>query len=436
MSFASHLLSTDPPYFDNIAYADLSDFFYVWLRRSLRDVYPELFSTLATPKTDELVAMAYRHGGNRDAATKYFEIGLQQVFRRMRTDSPTNFPTSIYYAFKQAESEESEGGDAPADVASTGWETMLQGLVESGYAVNGTWPTRTELGNRMVASGTNALASCIVLVCRPRASEAETINRRQFVSLLTQELRPALVKLTQGNIAPVDLAQAAIGPGMAVFSRYATVLEADGKPMKVRKALEEINRALAKVLEEQDGWYDPQTRFAVTWFDQRGFQEGPYGEAETLAVAKDAPVSTLADAGIARSGGGKVKLFTREELDPNYDPARDQRTTIWEATQYLVRELDLRGELGAARMMRRYRESKPNLDIDRARELAYRLYAICDQKKMTQEARGYNALVLSWSDIEAVSQTDDAAWGATVTVTAGGKRKVSSAPTLDGMDEE
>lgn len=431
----SFLFSTDPPYFDNIGYADLSDFFYIWLRRSLEKDYPGLFSTVVTPKADELIATPHRHGGSRAKATEFFEKGLHQVFERIRQQGLANYPTTVYYAFKQSESEE---GDAHGDseVASTGWESMLQGLVDSGFSVNGTWPTRTERPGRTIGIGANALASCIVLVCRPRQAEAETINRRQFVSLLTQELRPALGKLTQGNLAPVDLAQAAIGPGMAVFSRYAAVLEADGQPMEVRKALEEINRALAKVLEEQDGWYDPQTRFAVTWFDQRGFQEGPYGEAETLAVAKDAPVSTLADAGIARSGGGKVKLFTREELDPSYDPATDKRTTIWEATQYLVRELDQFGELGAARMMRRYREAKPDLDIDRARELAYRLYAICDQKKMTQEARGYNALVLSWSDIEAVSQTEEAIWNAVVTTSSTGKKRVHTAPTLEGLDEE
>jgi putative DNA methylase len=403
-----YLFSTDPPYFDNIGYADLSDFFYVWLRRSLGDVYPDLFSTLVTPKADELIATPYRHDGSKEKATKFFETGLREVFRRMRNQGIPEYPTTVYYAFKQSETEgdEEEGG---TETASTGWEAMLQGLVDTGFAVNGTWPTRESAG-RLIAKDTNALGSCIVLVCRPRLGSAESINRRQFVSILSQELKPALVKLTQGNLAPVDLAQAAIGPGMAVFSRYASVLEADGKPMKVRSALGLINQALEEALSEQEGWYDSQTRWAVTWFKQRGFQEGPYGEAETLATAKDAPVNTLAEAGVIRSGGGKVKLLSRDELNPDYDPASDKRTTIWEATQYVARALDQHGELGAARMMRRFRETKPDLDVDRARELAYRLYAICDQKRWTQEARVYNALVLSWSDIEAVSQTDDANW--------------------------
>ncbi len=403
-----YLFSTDPPYFDNIGYADLSDFFYVWLRRSLGDVYPDLFSTLVTPKADELIATPYRHDGSKAKATEFFETGLREVFRRMRNQGIPEYPTTVFYAFKQSETEgdEEEGG---TETASTGWEAMLQGLVDTGFAVNGTWPTRESAG-RLIAKDTNALGSCIVLVCRPRLGSAESINRRQFVSTLSQELKPALVNLTQGNLAPVDLAQAAIGPGMAVFSRYAAVLEADGKPMRVRTALGLINQALEEALSEQEGWYDSQTRWAVTWFKQRGFQEGPYGEAETLATAKDAPVNTLAEAGIIRSGGGKVKLLSRDELNPGYDPASDKRTTIWEATQYVARALDQHGELGAARMMRRFREMKPDLDVDRARELAYRLYAICDQKRWTQEARVYNALVLSWSDIEAVSQTEEANW--------------------------
>lgn len=405
-----YLFSTDPPYFDNIGYADLSDFFYVWLRRSLGDVYPSLFSTVVTPKSDELIATPYRHDGSKAKATEFFETGLREVFRRMRNQGIPDYPTTVYYAFKQSETEDDDDEGGTSETASTGWETMLQGLVDTGFAINGTWPTRTEKPGRMIAEGTNALASCIVLVCRPRLDSAESINRRQFVSTLSQELKPALVKLTQGNLAPVDLAQAAIGPGMAVFSRYAAVLEADGKPMKVRTALGLINQALEEALSEQEGWYDSQTRWAVTWFKQRGFQEGPYGEAETLATAKDAPVNTLAEAGVIRSGGGKVKLLSRDELNPEYDPASDKRTTIWEATQYVARALDQHGELGAARMMRRFRETKPDLDVDRARELAYRLYAICDQKRWTQEARVYNALVLSWSDIEAVSQTEEANW--------------------------
>ncbi len=403
------LHSTDPPYFDNVGFADLSDYFYVWLRRSLINVYPDLLSTMLTPKSEELFASPYRYGGDKGEATSAFELGLQECFRSIKRNSLPGFPTTIYYAFKQTETD-SDDETGELSTVSTGWESMLQGLLDAGFTVNGTWPMRTEIARRFVSQDANALASCIVLVCRPRPESAESVNRRQFLGLLVSELRPALAKLTLGNIAPVDLAQAAIGPGMSVFSRYSAVLESDGKPMKVRTALGLINQALEEALSEQEGWYDPQTRWAVTWFKQRGFEDGPYGEAETLATAKDAPVGTLVEAGIIQSGGGKVKLLDRGELAADYDPDKDRRTTIWEATQYIVRSLDQHGELGAAKMMRRFRESKPDLDVDRARELAYRLYSICDQKKWTHEARFYNALVLSWSDIESVSQTDAADW--------------------------
>ncbi len=429
-----YLFSTDPPYFDNIGYSDLSDFFYVWLRRSLGDVYPLLFSTVVTPKTDELIATPYRHEGSKEKATKFFEAGLRQVFTRMRDQGLPDFPTTIYYAFKQSETEDSDEEGQGTETASTGWETMLQGLVDSGFAINGTWPTRTELGNRMIASGTNALASCIVLVCRQRGDGAESIHRRQFLSLLRQELKPALIKLTQGNVAPVDLAQAAIGPGMAVFSRYKAILEADGSPMRVRTALTLINQALDEALEEQEGWYDPETRWAVTWFTQRGFSDGPSGEAILLSTAKDTALNAMERAGFIKAIGGKVKLLDREELAADYDPESDPRTTIWEATQYLVRELETHGEVGAARMMRRYRETKADLDVERARELAYRLYAICDQKRWTNEARGYNALVLSWSDIEAVSQKDEAKWETQPEPRPRGKRNENT--TLDGIEAD
>lgn len=435
-----YLFSTDPPYFDNIGYADLSDFFYVWLRRSLEDVYPDLFSTLVTPKTDELIATPYRHKGSKDEATKFFESGLKRVFSRIHEQAILGFPITIYYAYKASETkaieDEEVGLVVGTETASTGWATMLQGLVDAGLAVNGTWPLRTELGNRMIAMDTNALSSSIVLVCRPRAKNAETIRRSQLVIQLRQELKPALMKLTQGNIAPVDLEQAMIGPGMAVFSRYAAVLESNGNPMSVRSALALINEILDSILEEQEGWYDKRTRWAVKWFSQYGFQEGPYGEAEVMSTANDTPVGTLVEAGIVKSGKGKVKLLSRQELPADYDPANDERATIWEATQYLVRELDNNGELGAARMMRRFREARPDIDIERARELSYRLYVICDQKRWTNEARGYNALVMSWSDIKQVSESEEAAWR-NVSSSAKDKhgRQASLNPKLEGMDD-
>jgi len=423
------LYSTDPPYFDNIGYADLSDFFYIWLRRSLSDIYPDLFATVVTPKSTELIATPYRHDGSKEKATQYFEAGLQATFRRMRAQCNPAYPVTIYYAFKQSETEVDVDDHDKQETASTGWESMLHGLLTAGFVVDGTWPVRTERSGGFRNKEQNALASSIVLVCRARSDDAPAATRREFVSALRKELRPALTKLTLGNIAPVDLAQAAIGPGMSVFSRYSTVLESDGKAMQVRTALGLINQAMEEALSEQEGWYDTQTRWAVTWFMHRGFQEGPYGEAETLATAKDTPVGTLVDAGIIRSGGGKVKLLARDELLVEYDPVKERRTTIWSATQRIAQALDQRGELGAAKMMRRFREERPEFDVDRARELAYRLYAICDQKRWTQEARVYNALVLSWSDIEAVSQTDDAIWSATLTA-----ERPNPNPILEGFE--
>lgn len=403
------LLITDPPYYDNVPYALLSDFFYLWLRRSLSNIYPDLFEMIATPKTNELIANQFRQGG-KEQSRKFFELGIGKVFARMRETAHPDYPTTVIYAFKQSESDDSDDGLPDSDgntnttVASTGWETMLEGLIGAGHQITGTWPMRTELANRMRGQGSNALASSIALVCRPRLDTAATVTRPEFQRILKRELPRALLALQQGNVAPVDLQQSAIGPGMAVYSRYKSVLEASGKSMTVRTALQLINQTLDEVLAEQEGTYDEATRWAVTWFSQYGFTEAPFGKADDLARAKNVAVEGLASDGIVRSGGGVVKLLTRDELPADYDPSKDNRMTVWEATQYLARELDQRGIEAAGRLMARFRVAHPNMEVERARDLAYRLFDLSEKKKWSAEARPYNALVASWSDIEAQSQ--------------------------------
>jgi len=383
------LIATDPPYYDNVGYADLSDFFYVWLRRSLRDLYPALFGTLLAPKSAELVATPYRFGG-RERAGAHFEEGFLRAFTRMRATQAAAGPLTLFYAFKQTE----DGGADDAAVVSTGWETMLEGLLRSGFAVTGTWPMRTELPSRMLSSGTNALASSIVLVCRPQAAGASLATRRQLLAALNAELPPALRRLQQGNIAPVDLAQAAIGPGMGVFSRYAKVVEADGEAMTVRTALGLINRVLDETLAEQEADLDAETRWALAWFQQHGMGPGPFGLAETLSRAKNTAVDGLVATGIVASRAGKVRLLDRDELPPRWDPAGDRRPTVWEVAQHLIRALDTGGEAAAAELLRRV--GGPG---EAGRALAYRLYTLCERGRWPKEALAYNALVVAWPEI-------------------------------------
>lgn len=392
------IISTDPPYYDNIGYADLSDYFYVWLRRSLSEIYPSLFSTLLTPKAQELIASPYRHDNDREKARTFFEEGLRKAFSNMRVIQNPNFPITIYYAFKQSEEEEES---EQLVMSSTGWETMLSSLIKSGFTINGTLPMRTELSNRPVASGTNALASSIVLVCRPRPPNAPIATRREFISALKNELPEALDKLKQGNIAPVDLAQAAIGPGMAVFTRYSKVMESDGSPMTVRTALSLINQTLDEVLAQQEGEFDPDTRWAVAWFEQHGMEEGEYGEAETLSKAKNIAINALAEAGIVRAKAGKVRLVPREELPDDWEPAENGRLTVWKAAQYLIKALQQNGESGAAELLKKLGGGMG----DNAKDLAYRLYNICERKKMSKEALPYNMLITSWPEITRLVQS-------------------------------
>jgi putative DNA methylase len=383
------VVATDPPYYDNIGYADLSDFFYVWLRRTLGDVYPDLFSTLLTPKAQELIASPYRHGGKPEAK-KHFETGLGHVFERMREVQDPAFPLTLFYAFKQAESNGDGGG-----LASTGWDTMLEGLLAAGFAVTATWPMRTERAGRSVGIGTNALASSIVLACRPRPADAPISTRKDFLAALRTELPGALRHLQQGSIAPVDLAQASIGPGMAVFSRYAKVLEPDGSRMPVRTALALINQVLDEILAEQEADFDADTRWAVAWFAQHGTSEGPFGDAENLSKAKNTSVEGMVRSGILASRAGKVRLLGRDEMATGWDPATDDRLTVWEVTQHLIRTLGEGGEQAAADLLRRVGAGFG----ETARELAYRLYVTCDRKGWAQEAQAYNGLVVAWPEL-------------------------------------
>ena len=388
------VVSTDPPYYDNIGYADLSDFFYVWLRRSLQPVFPDLFATISVPKDEELVATPGRHGG-RDRAERFFLGGMTQAMSRFAEQIHPAFPVSIYYAFKQSES------TIDAGQTSTGWATFLDAVIEAGFSVCGTWPIRTENSSRMRGMASNALASSIVLVCRKRPVDAPIATRRDFIAALKAELPPALVHLQRGNIAPVDLAQAAIGPGMAVFTSFAKVLDASGNRISVGEALALINQTLDETLAEQEGDFDADSRWALAWFEQYGFDAGDYGIAETLSTAKNTSVSGMVEAGILHSRGGKVRLLRPQELPADWDPARDDRLTTWEIVHHLIRVLEQSGEGSAAQLVR-----KLGGWAEIAREFCYRLYTVCERKKRAAEALAYNGLVQSWPEISRLARME------------------------------
>ena len=355
---------------------------------------PRLFATLAVPKAEELVATPYRHGG-KDEAEIFFLDGMTRAMQRLAEQTHPGFPVTIYYAFKQSERK----GDA--GVTSTGWETFLDAVIRSGFAVTGTWPMRTELGNRMIGRGANALASSIVLVCRKRPADASLATRRQFVTALKAELPAALAHLQSGNIAPVDLAQAAIGPGMAVYTRYAKVLDASGEPVSVREALALINQTLDETLAEQEGDFDADSRWALAWFEQHGFDAGEYGAAETLSKAKNTSVGGLVQAGVLASKAGKVRLLKPEELPEDWDPTTDPRLTAWETVHQLIRALETGGETAAAGLVRQLGGV-----AETARELAYRLYAVAERRSRAAEALSYNALVQSWPEIARLARAE------------------------------
>jgi putative DNA methylase len=389
LDYGNMLVSTDPPYYDNIIYAALSDFFYVWLRRSLRDVYPNLLATMVTPKEDELIANPVLH---KDA-DRFFEEGFSNVFRRIREGTPSDFPITVFYAFKQSENDD-DGGHA-----STGWETLLEGMIGSGWVVTGTWPVRTELANRPMANNMNSLASSIVLACRPRTADAGFTDRRGLINALREEFPAALRKIEQGKVAPVDLRQAAIGPGMAIFSRYARVNEPDGFPMRVRGALSLINQVLEETLSQLEGDVSADTRFCVEWFKQFEFDNGPFGTADVLARGVDTGVDGLERAGVLVSRAGKVKLQSVRDIPGFYDPRKDERTSEWEICLHLAKHLAENGADGAAALMAACREV-PGIDLDDVRELAYLLYSIAEKKGWAETALVFNNLGTSWTDIE------------------------------------
>ena len=384
------MVSTDPPYYDNIGYADLSDFFYVWMRQALKQTYPNLFRTMLVPKAEELVATPYRFDGSVEKARDFFEDGMlhtcQQIYQYARED----IPVTIYYAYKQSDT---DTGGSETKTASTGWETMLSAVIQAGFAITGTWPMRTEMSNRSIASGTNALASSIVLVCRKRPEDAPMVTRRSFIAELKRELRPALQKLQRSNIAPVDLAQSAIGPGMGVYSKYSKVLESDGTPMTVRSALQIINQELDVYFNEQDGELDQNSRFCVDLYMQNAFNDMRFGEADTLARAKNTSVAALAAKGVLFAQKGSVHLLTREELPEKVD---EREETIWLLCQQLTHAMAIGGIEACAQIVVNMLGS----NAERAKDLAYRLYTVAERKGWAQEAYAYNALVIAWPEIQ------------------------------------
>ncbi len=388
---ANKVISTDPPYYDNIAYADLSDFFYVWLRRTLREIQPALFSTISVPKAEELVATPYRHA-SKEGAEKFFLHGMTKAMESLAYQAHPAVPVAIYYAFKQSDTASASG------TSSTGWETFLEAVHRAGFQLSGTWPMRTEMGNRMISSGTNALASSIVLVCRKRSTDAPIVSRREFIRELNIVLPDALDEMTKGAggeyspVAPVDLSQAIIGPGMAVFSKYAAVLEANGEPMSVRTALQLINRFLA----EDD--FDADTQWCLRWFEQHGWAEGVFGEADVLARSKSISVSGLAEAGVVVSGGGKVGLRKWADYPTNWDPSTDVRQPVWETLHHLIRALKQEGESGAGKLLAAVKAKS-----EATRQLAYRLYTLCERQGWAEDARAYNELITSWTGIESAA---------------------------------
>jgi putative DNA methylase len=383
------IISTDPPYYDNITYADLSDFFYVWMRRTLRPIYPSLFATLTVPKAEELIASPYRHGG-KTQAEQFFLEGMTSVMHGLATKGHPGFPVSIYYAFKQSETDESDG------TSSSGWQTFVDAVIRSGFAITGTWPMRTEKQGRSIGNGTNSLASSIILVCRRRDADAPTISRREFLRELHSVLPDALIDMTRGGVnspvAPVDLSQSIIGPGMGIFSKYRAVLEADGTPMTVRTAMQLINRFLA------DDDFDPETQFCVQWFETNYWKPGQYGVADVAARAKGTSVDALFRAGVLNSGGGEVQLLRWNELPTDWKPDPDHQTPVWEALHQLIRNLNMHGEqLAGALLAEMSSVSGP------VRTLAYRLYTLCERKGLAEEARFYNELIGAWAAIEVVA---------------------------------
>jgi putative DNA methylase len=385
------LISTDPPYYDMVSYSDLADFFYIWLRNSLRDTYPDLFSTVVTPKSKELVADSSAFDEDLETSKKRFLEGLERSFHLIKNKMNINYPLTVYYAYKQSEDENYEGD---IRISSSGWETMLSGLISSEFQIVGTWPIKTERSARPRSINSNALTSSIVIVCRPRSSDSPIATRRDFINILKKELPSALKNLQAAGIAPVDLAQASIGPSMAVFSRYSKVLESDGNLMTVRTALQIINQELDSFLAEQESDMDKETRFCVSWFEQYGYNTGPFGDANTLATAKGTAINTLEADGLVYAKAGKVRLLMRSELKDDWNPTTDKKLTVWECIQYSIKALELEGEKSASEILRKIGGLS-----DPVKELSYRLYSLCEKKGWTEDALAYNSLISSWQSI-------------------------------------
>ena len=388
------IISTDPPYYDNIAYADLSDFFYVWLQKSLKDIYPRLFATISAPKEEELIAAPYRHGG-KEKAEIFFLNGMTNAIKNMSQQAHKAFPITIFYAFKQTEKKASEG------TASTGWETFLNAIIEAGLSIVGTWPMRTEMSTRMVGLGTNALASSVILVCQTKDISSRILTRNEFRNSLRNSLPKMIKELESSNIAPVDLAQAAIGPGMSIYSQAKDVLKPDDSKMNVREALIEINSVLDEYLTQSEYNFDSDTAFALTFFESFGYSERPFGDAEGLAKARNIGVEGIVKAGILKAVGGRAQIIRRENLQENWDPYKDDRLCAWEATQYLIKKLEVEGESAASELLNKLKLMPGQINLaSNCRSIAYRLYNHCEKTKQLEEARSYNGLIIAWPELE------------------------------------
>lgn len=399
---AAAVISTDPPYYDNIGYSDLSDFFYVWLRRAIPAIYPDLLSTMLVPKSDELVANPYRHGGKSEAK-HFFEEGFRHVFAQARTTAFDEFPITVYYAFKQTDTDED-------GQSSSGWETLLDGMIRSGWAITATWPMRSELSNRILSQGTNALASSIVLALRPRRTDASSTDRRGLIAALHAELPEALRALQLGTISPVDLPQAAIGPGMAVFSRYSSVIEDDGSPMSVRSALARINEILDQVLNEQEGDFDATTRFCLAWYRQHGYSTGQFGQADDLARARNTAVDAMDRGGVLTSRAGKVTLLTATDLPTDYNVVTDEHISVWETLHHAIRVLESEGVPAAgAFLAASSSRTDGGVELDLVKELAFLLFSVAEKNKWTKDALSFNSIATSWPDIIEASRNQIAA---------------------------
>ncbi|MFC1697103.1 DUF1156 domain-containing protein [Nanoarchaeota archaeon] len=412
------ICSTDPPYYDNIGYANLSDFFYIWMRKSLKKVYPEIFSTVMSPKMKELISEPGRFDGDKSKAENHFEKGMYDFFNLLSKRINPNYPITVYYAFKQEELEKGKGERR----SSTGWEKMLMGLLNSGFSITGTWPMRTERAARQRGNNSNALASSIIIVCRLRPESASISTRREFIKELKKDIPSALKNLQDAGIVPVDMAQSAIGPGMAVFSKYSKVLEADGTPMSVRTALQIINQELDSFFTEQESEMDRETRFCVAWYEQFGWKAGPFGDANTLSTAKGTAVNALETAEVISAKAGKVRLLKRSELDDGWDPTTDKKLTVWECVQHLIKKLD-EGEVEAAKILR-----KIGGLAESVKELTYRLYSMCEKKGWTEDGLAYNSLISSWQSV-----TDKAHFAEQVSEETKKKLKDKSQKTLNDL---